>query len=274
MSEAPFETLNLGRGVGDDPAAVRANRARALAALGRVLDDHVEATQVHGAAAATVDRRHRGATIPGVDILVSADPAVVLAMHCADCVPLLLADPARGAAAAVHAGWRGAAADAAGAAVRAMVGAFGSAPAGLLAAIGPAIGPCCYEVDAPVVARFAACPWRDEVLRAAGPGRWHLDLWEATRRQLLAAGLPAGAVATAGLCTACHPALFYSYRRDGRTGRMAGLIAPVAAGSPAQGIRGLRRRADLAWRTSRSGSRGSVSGSRPPRRAPGATPQR
>ncbi|MDQ7857531.1 MAG: peptidoglycan editing factor PgeF [Armatimonadota bacterium] len=230
VSVAPFETLNLGRGVGDDPDAVRTNRARALAALGRSPDDHVEAAQVHGAAAATVDRRHRGATIPAVDILISADPAVVLAMHGADCVPLLLLDPVRGAVAAVHAGWRGAASDAAGAAVRAMARACGTEPAALLAAIGPAIGPCCYEVDGPVFDRFHAWPWRDEVFHATGPGRWQFDLWQAIRRQLLAAGLRDGAVATVGLCTACHSALFYSHRRDRRTGRTAGLIAPLVRG--------------------------------------------
>ncbi len=224
-SAHPFDTLNLGRAVGDDPQAVRANRARVLETLGRSLADQVEASQVHGDRVAVVGRADRGGNVPDVDGLITRDPAVVLAMHCADCVPLLLVDPVRGAVAAVHTGWRGTAAGAAPAAVGAMVGTFGSRPADLLAAIGPAIGPCCYEVDALVVERFAPWPWRDRVVSPAPSGRWMLDLWEANRRQLVDAGVPPGSVAVAGLCTAHHPALFFSHRRDGATGRMAAHIA-------------------------------------------------
>jgi len=224
-SAPPFDTLNLGRGVGDLPDAVRTNRTRVLAALGRSLTEQVEASQVHGTLVAAVDASHRGRKIPGVDALITRDPAVVLAMHCADCVPVLLADPVRGAVAAVHTGWRGTAAGAAPAAVGAMVEACGSRPGDLVAAIGPAIGPCCYEVDAPVVERFAPWPWRDRVVSPSPSGRWMLDLWEANRRQLVDAGVPPGSVAVAGLCTAHHPALFFSHRRDGTTGRMAAHIA-------------------------------------------------
>jgi YfiH family protein len=233
VSAPPYDTLNMGRAVGDAPWAVRSNRARVLAALGRLLDHQVEASQVHGAAVAVVDASHRGAKMPGADGMATRDPAVVLAVHCADCVPVLLADPAHGAVAAVHTGWRGTAAGASLAAVRAMAEAFGSRPHELVAAVGPAIGPCCYEVDAPVAAHFAHWPWHDRVLAAAGrgerddpEGRWRLDLWEANRLQLESSGLPAASISTAPLCTACHRAIFYSHRRDGLTGRMGALIAP------------------------------------------------
>lgn len=225
MSAAPFVSLNLGRGVGDDPVAVQTNRARAAAAVGRRLDDHVEASQVHGAFTAIVGAADRGGKIDGADGLASNDPKTLLAVHCADCVPILLADPVRRAVAAVHTGWRGTAAGAAASGVRAMHEAFGSRPADLRAAIGPAIGPCCYLVDAPVLERFGASPGRDDVFAAAAPGQWRLDLWEANRRQLEDAGVPAGAVVTARLCTSDHPELFFSHRRDGRSGRMAALIA-------------------------------------------------
>jgi YfiH family protein len=228
-SLTPFDTLNLGRGVGDAPAAVRENRTRALAAIGRALDDHVEASQVHGASAAVVDAADRGTNIPDVDILATRDPAVVLAMHAADCVPLLLADPARHAVAAVHTGWRGTAAGAAVAAVRAMADAFGSRAGDLVGAVGPAIGPCCYEVDEPVKREFTAWPWHDAVFAPAPGGHWMLDLWEANRRQLVAAGLRPEAVCVARVCSSCRAALFFSHRRDGRTGRMAGLIAAPGA---------------------------------------------
>jgi YfiH family protein len=221
----PFDSLNLGRGVGDAPDAVRENRSRALAAIGRAIDDHVEASQVHGAESAVVDAAHRGSTVGGVDILASRDPGVVLAMHAADCVPLLLADPVRHAVAAVHTGWRGTAAGATLAAVRAMREAFGTRVGDLIAAVGPAIGPCCYEVDEPVRRAFASWPWLDAVFTPAAGGRWMLDLWESNRRQLDAAGLRPAAVHVARVCSSCHAELFYSHRRDRRTGRMAGLIA-------------------------------------------------
>jgi YfiH family protein len=228
VSPPPFDTLNLGRGVGDAPEAVRHNRAQVLAALGRSLKDHVEASQVHGADAAVVDRRDRGTTVAGVDILATTDPSVMLAMHCADCVPILLVDPMHRAVAAVHAGWRGTAAGAAAAAVGAMTAACGSRAADLVAAVGPGIGACCYEVDRPVYESFTRWPWRDEVFAASRDGRWRLDLWEASRRQLVGAGMRSDAVASVRLCTSCHRDLFFSHRRDRLTGRVAALIASPA----------------------------------------------
>ncbi len=227
-SHPPFDALNLSRGVGDTPAAVAANRARVLEALGHVPDDHVDAAQVHGAEVAEAAAAHRGTTIDRADGLVARDPNVVLAVHCADCVPLLFVDARRGAVAALHTGWRGTAAGAAQAAVKALRDMYGTDPRDLIAAIGPAIGPCCYEVDAPVYDRFAPWPWRDRVFAPARPGHWRLDLWAANRCQLEAAGLSAGAIVSVDLCTADHRALFYSHRRDGKTGHMAALIASPA----------------------------------------------
>lgn len=228
VSAQPFDTLNLGRAAGDDPAAVRENRARALAALGRDTSNQVEASQVHGREIAVVNAAHRGQRIRGADGLTSRDPSAVLAMHCADCAPVLVSDPTTGAVAAVHTGWRGTASGAASAAIRTMGEAFGSRPEDLVVAIGPAIGPCCYEVGGEVVEALAPWPWQSAVLRPSSEGRWFLDLWEANRRQIESAGVPPWAITTAGLCTACHPDLFFSHRRSGRTGRMAALIAPLS----------------------------------------------
>lgn len=230
VSAPPLDALNLGRGVGDAPEAVLENRRRAIGVLGRGVDDHVEATQVHGRGVAAVTAMHRGQVLAGIDGLTSVDPAVLLAVHCADCVPILLADPRGRAVAALHTGWRGLAAGAALAAVTAMREVFGSRPGDLIAAIGPSIGPCCYEIDAPVVERLRDWPWHRDVLTPTGRREhWMLDLWEANRRQLADAGVPAEGIAVAGLCTAHHPALFFSARRDGRTGRMAAMIAPSPA---------------------------------------------
>ncbi len=225
MSVPPFDTLNLGQAVGDDPAAVIENRRRVTALLGRSPGGHIEASQVHGREVAVVTGADRGKTVRGVDGLVTQDRGVVLAIHSADCVPLLLVDPRRGAIAAVHTGWRGTADGAATAALAALTGVCGSHPSDLVAAIGPAIGPCCYEVDAPVFERFAHWRWAPRVFTPTRSGRWALDLWESNRLQLLDAGVPAEAITIAGLCTAHHPPLFFSHRRDGPTGRMGALAA-------------------------------------------------
>ncbi|MDQ7851172.1 MAG: laccase domain-containing protein, partial [Armatimonadota bacterium] len=123
-----------------------------------------------------------------------------------------------------HAGWRGTGAGVAAAAVQAMARAFGSAAADLRVALGPAIGPCHYEVDEPVAAAFAPWRWVGEVLRPGRPGHWWLDLVRANRLMLLEAGVPGEQVWTSGLCTACRVDLCFSHRRDGVTGRMGAMI--------------------------------------------------
>ena len=201
----------------------------------------VRLRQVHGTD--VVVRRRGGrpdaSGLPAADIVVSDDPDVVLAVQTADCVPLLVADRRTGAVAAAHAGWRGTAAGAARVTVEALQRAFGARPPDLVAAIGPSIGPCCYEVGGEVrdaFVRAGHAPGDVErwfVPPAAGPsgpgGRRHLDLWAANRDQLVAAGLDPAAVHTSGLCTADHPAVLCSYRRDGAgAGRLAGAIRMTA----------------------------------------------
>lgn len=153
-----------------------------------------------------------------------ADAAVVTragsgaAIKTADCVPILLADPDGGAVAGVHAGWRGSCRGVAGAAVRALVRRTGAGPDALGAVIGPAIGPCCFEVGPEVPETFAAAGRDPRRITAQAPsprGRPRLDLQLENRLQLLAAGLDPGRIRTARLCTRCEPA-FHSYRREGR----------------------------------------------------------
>jgi YfiH family protein len=225
VSASPFATLNLGRGVGDVPERVEANRRRVMEALGCDPAGQVEASQVHGREVAVVTRTERGTKIDGADALVTADRGVVLAIHAADCVPILLWDPRRGAVGAVHAGWRGTAAGVAAAAVETMIKTFGTDPRDLRVGMGPAIGPCHYEVDDPVASAFALWSWSEAVLLSGDPGRWHLDLVDANRRMLEALGVPPGQIWVSGLCTACHPDRFFSYRREGVTGRMGALIS-------------------------------------------------
>lgn len=171
-------------------------------------------------------------TRPQADIIVSDDPAVAIGVRVADCAPILLHDPVNQAVGAAHAGWRGTAAGAAGAAVRAMRHAFGSQPSDLVAAIGPCLGACCGEVGPDVVEAFRAGGAGHESLAAwFSPGtgdRSFLDLERANRDQLEAAGLKRDAIFTSGLCTKTHLARLHSYRGDrDRSGRMVGAIRVV-----------------------------------------------
>ena len=163
---------------------------------------------------------------PEADAFVSDSADVAVAIRVADCVPLLMADRARGVVAAVHAGWRGTAARAAGAALEALEREFGTRPADVVAAIGPSIGPCCYQVDARVRDTFlAATPDAAAWLSDDGPGHWRLDLWRANADALEAVGVPAEAIHTARYCTADHLDTCFSYRREGeRTGRLVAAI--------------------------------------------------
>jgi polyphenol oxidase len=220
-------------------------------------------TQVHGAAVVAI-KKERGVrgegrdgregregrtSGPDADILVSDDPAIALAVRAADCVPLLLADPSSGAVAAVHAGWRGTAAGAAPAAVAALEREFGSRASDLVAAIGPSIGPCCYEVGTELVDAFAAAGYArylvDRWFVAPPPRRGEyerprlrLDTWGANRDQLVLAGVAEQNIHVCGLCTASHLALFPSYRVEKeKAGRMAGVIRSTAKRPPRPSLR-------------------------------------
>jgi YfiH family protein len=224
VSAPPYGTLNLGGAVGDDPARVAENWRRLEAHTGLRF---ARVRQVHGArvvrAAAPCEPAEEA------DVVLSAADGVAACVSVADCVPVLLADPVTGAVAAVHAGWRGTIARAAAEGVLALGREVGAPPSRLLAAIGPSIGPCCYEVSEDLAARFAA-ELPGSVAAPRGPGaRPHLDLWTANRAVLGAAGVPEGSIHLLGACTSCGGDLFFSHRRDaGRTGRQMAFIAPRA----------------------------------------------
>ncbi|MBI2973366.1 MAG: peptidoglycan editing factor PgeF [Armatimonadetes bacterium] len=225
VSPPPFDSLNLGRGVHDDSANVARNRAAILRAIGIDPSRHVEASQVHGATVAVVTARDAAGVIEGADGMVTSAPGLALAIHAADCVPVLLADPRRRVVAAVHAGWRGSAAGIALEAVGVLADRFESRAEDLLVAIGPAIKACHYEVDEPVFDRYRDWPWRDELFAPNARGRWQLDLQAVNRRQLMDAGVPAAQIEVLEHCTFDRPDLFFSYRRDRETGRMGAIIA-------------------------------------------------
>jgi YfiH family protein len=213
VSEAPFDGLNLGVFTEDERESMLENRRRLTAALGFPPERVAIAHQVHGAELIA----HTGpqlpspfvspdSPIPQVDGHVTAERALPLLVFVADCVPVALAGP--DGVAMLHCGWRGLAAGIVARGVEA-VGATD-------AAIGPSIGPCCYEVGDEVLGAFA------DLGDGIASGSL-LDLPEVTRRLLGAAGVER--VESSGFCTSCEPELFFSHRRDaGRTGRQAGLV--------------------------------------------------
>ena len=188
-----------------------------LAGAGLELGRVAWARQVHGAAHVRVAA---GGPSGAADILVTAERGLPLSIFTADCLAITLVDPVVPALAVAHAGWRGTVRDAPGEAVAALV-ALGARPARLRVAISPSIGPCCYEVDEPVVAEFSSAhpsSWQRWV-RPARPGHVMLDLWRANEELLAAAGVPPASIENPRACTACHPDLFYSYRK-GHRGRL------------------------------------------------------
>jgi len=223
-SAAPYASLNVGHTVGDDHDAVEANHALVYAALGVEPRRVVTAHQVHGHHVAVVSGLEGGSVVPVTDGLATAEPGLLLMMRFADCLPVLLYDERRRAVGLAHAGWRGTMADVAGHTVRAMQAAFGSDPADLVAALGPGIGPCCYQVGEEVIrAAAAAFPASAGVLRRQADGSTHFDLIGANRWQLRRAGV--ARCEAAPLCTACDVGEFYSHRAEaGRTGRFAVLL--------------------------------------------------
>ena len=214
----------------------------------------VRAHQVHGRGILVHrDRESRPPRPPEADIIVSDATSVALAVQTADCVPLLMADRRSGVIAAAHAGWRGLAVKVPATAVEALAREFGSRPDDLIAAVGPAIGACCYEIGLEVRERFdaggfsapeierwfherpqptARNPSMPALSSPARDGRWFFDTWRATRDQLAAAGVPPAQIHVAEVCTASHE-LLCSYRRDGKgAGRMAGAISRPTPPTP------------------------------------------
>jgi YfiH family protein len=209
----------------------------------------ITSNQVHGREVATLRRGlPRAPARQDADVLVSDDPEVAIAVRAADCVPLLLADSTTGAVAAVHAGWRGTAAGAVTAAVDALWRQFGSRPEDVVAAIGPSIGACCYEVGTEVVDAFAAAghprhlihrwflapPARRSSFRPALSGvegpRLRLDVVAANRDQLMLAGLREGNIYACGLCTAMHLDVLTSYRAEKEKAGRLGAVIRARAG--------------------------------------------
>jgi purine-nucleoside/S-methyl-5'-thioadenosine phosphorylase / adenosine deaminase len=233
-SAPPYASLNLGLRVGDDLRSALANRRRTATVLGLAGLPWAVARQVHSAVVLRAGRDRIGQGPPEAkpplgegDGLVTAEPAVVLAVLCADCAPVLLADPAAGVVGVVHAGWRGLAVGVVEAGVAAMAE-LGADPAATVGLVGPAVGGCCYEVGPEV--RSAVGGRYPTALATTRSGRPALDPAAGAAEALTRAGV--GQLRVARECTFDLEERYFSHRRDhGRTGRQAGLIALAPEGS-------------------------------------------
>lgn len=212
-----YDALNLGTHVGDEAAAVTANRAR-LREAAELPSDPRWLEQVHGTRVLDLDRES-GPQLPPADGAVSGRAGVVCAVLTADCLPVLLCDRSGGRVGAAHAGWRGLLRGV----LPAAVAALGAAPSDVLAWLGPAIGPAAFEVGPEVRdAYLEADPGTAACFEPNARGRWQADLYALARLSLARAGVEA--VYGGGYCTFTERARFFSHRREAPCGRMATLI--------------------------------------------------
>lgn len=234
ISHGFFDSMNLGLHVQDEKEAVVANRSLFCKALGVDQKSIVTCQQVHGAEIVKVTREMAGSgsedfsnTVQGADALVTNEPGIPLMLFFADCTPILLVDPVKKVIGLAHGGWKGTVASIGAKTVQKMKLEYGSRPEDMVAAIGPAIGPCCYEVGVEVaeqfIQRFSSI--KNRILTSKTNGRYQLNLWEANRLQLQGAGLLGDSIDMAGVCTCCNNRQFFSYRAEnGKCGRIAALL--------------------------------------------------
>jgi polyphenol oxidase len=225
VSTGYHDSLNVSTTVGDDPANVLINRQRMASVFGLRDEDTRFTWQVHSADVLPVDRATIQTTPPPhADGIITNDPHVPLVMRFADCTPVVLYDPVQHAIGIAHAGWKGTVLGAGAATARAMIERYGSHPADIVAGIGPAIGPCCYEVGPEVVEAIHSTfkSSADLITPPQNGHGTHLNLWEANALALRDLGVEQ--IEIAGICTSCNRE-FYSHRRDqGKTGRFGVLL--------------------------------------------------
>ena len=225
VSPAPWDSLNVGGSVGDDPARVAENRIRSFRSMDREPASIHDVWLVHGTNVVCAEAPRLPGKPTQADILLTDNPEVTLFMRFGDCLPLLFHDPKKRVVGIAHAGWLGTVRGAASATITAMQERYGCKPGHILAGIGPSIGVDHYEVGEEVAAQFREKFGDDSERMIEGRnGSTYLDLWTANVIQLKQAGVER--VEVSAVCTACHLEDWFSHRAErGKTGRFGALIA-------------------------------------------------
>ncbi|WP_101697979.1 peptidoglycan editing factor PgeF [Clostridium minihomine] len=234
VSQGEFESLNLNFRPGDARENVLENYRRICDAVGYSFDGLVSSAQDHHTVLRRVTNAEKGIgftrprDMPSVDGLYTNVPGITLVTSYADCVPLYFFDPVKRVIGLAHAGWRGTVQRIGEIMTNTLQKEFGCNPQDLLAAVGPSIGPCCYEVDD--VVRDQVMQHEDliplELMKELGGGKYLLDLWECNRRILVLSGIPDQNITVGEVCTKCHPELFFSHRLMGdKRGGMTAMMA-------------------------------------------------
>lgn len=231
VSSPPYNSLNLSAKSGDKESAVNKNR-QILADSLSIKKDFFILNQVHGDNIVVAEDIESPETVCDADAVITAKPKMPLAILTADCLSILLYSTGNKSIGAVHAGWKGTALNIAGKTVKKMIERFEEKPENIYAAMGPAIGPCCYEVDYTVYEQFqhSSNLWNRGSVRIErdGDSRWMLDLLSINTDQLIETGLKPANISRTTSCTACNEKLFYSYRRDGKLSGRHGAIIMIA----------------------------------------------
>lgn len=232
VSSGNYKSLNLSFHVGDE----QENVIRNYRILSRALDFNLRSLttcqQIHHNTVALVDKSHFKKdcflpqnAIPETDALVTDVPGITLMTRYADCVPLFFYDPKTNTIAIAHAGWKGTLAHIARKTVEVLVNEYHCKPEHILSAIGPSIGPCCYQIGSTMADEAVKELSGQECLKEASDGSIYFNLWKANEKQLKDTGIKDDHLHCAGLCTSCNVDLFFSYRKEERvTGRFGALI--------------------------------------------------
>ncbi len=237
FSTAPYASLNLALHVGDDPKKVLKNRERLASALRIPLSNFTIGEQIHSGNVRVISDQLRGIgsvdhkrAINGTDAMVTNVSNIALMVLLADCVPILFFDPVKRVIGVAHAGWRGTIRLVAQNTVRVFRERFGTSPTDIAVALGPSIGPCCYEVGPEVAGQVqrilrAKSSKRGYINKESSDSKAYFNLWEANKGQLLRVGIPEENIEIAGVCTNCNSDLFFSRRHQkGPTARFGAAI--------------------------------------------------
>ena len=226
VSEGLYTSLNLSRSTGDGAETVIENRKRINDVFGLKNEDTLTSWLVHGNDVRVVDWENRGQNDVHADGMITNTPGLALTLRFADCMPILLHDPVRGAIGIAHAGWPGVAGKVIASTIDAMVNTFGSQPEDLVAGVGPSIGPTQFEVGLDVAEKIQAAVRDDIMLAHPNPEKRYVDLWRSAQSQLQECGVRQ--VEVSGLCTASNTHEWFSHRAEkGKTGRFGTLLQLV-----------------------------------------------